>query len=244
MNWSILPSEIEELADALQSQDETQDTAADLARDQAKYRATWSRSLSVTTRGTPIRIPPPRNQGLHPRLCQVGEAWIDFEFELAARDAALPKVADMQVRVKGLVDIHSGPVEVEDHWRVDTDRYVQSAPREPHPSFHFQRGGHAQDAFAAHPLFVPGDQLPAPVGGFWRGLMQSPSPRLPIPPMCPVLMIDFALSQHDGNIWQRLRARADYARVIARAQTRLWNPFFDSLAHGAARRKWFGSIVG
>lgn len=244
MSWFDFPNDLAEFSDSLRSQEETQDVADDLARDMGKFNATWRSGRRMSTGSSPIRIPPPRAKALHPRLCSADGAWMTFVFVGPQEDEGMPEIADMQVRVSGLLDVPSGPVEVEDHWRVDTDRYTTSAPREPHPSFHFQRGGHAQDSFAAHPLFVPGMELPAPPSEYWRGLMQSPAPRLPVPPMCPVLMLDFAISQHDGTIWQRLRSRADYSRIIASAQTRLWSPFFESLAEFSARRKWFGAIVG
>lgn len=243
MPWSDFPHELSRFSDALSSQEETETTANDLRRDQGKFQASWARQMRVATGDLPIRIPPPRDQALHPRLCQAGEAWVKFEFDLHPLVSGCPSIADMQVRVTGFLDIPNGLVEVEDHWRVDTDRYAESAPREPHPLFHFQRGGHAQDHFSADPLFVPGQALPISSGGLWRGLMQSPSPRLAIPPMCPILMIDFAIAQHNGLIWQRLRSQSEYARVVAFAQERLWVPFFDSLSRREMRRKWFGSLV-
>jgi hypothetical protein len=243
MTWAHFLADLQEFAESLSGSEECVGTAEDLARDHAKFRSSWSSTRSMRTGNSGLRIPTPREQGLHPRLCTVGEAWINFEFELGDADC-VPRVADLQVRVSGLLELEQGWAEVEDHWRVDTDRYTQTAPREPHPAFHFQRGGHAQDRFASHNTFVPGRSLPPAPQEDWRGLMQSPAPRIPIPPMCPILMLDFVIAQHNGPVWQRLRERSSYFRVVARAQQRLWTPFFDSLAVHTFRRRWFGFIAG
>jgi hypothetical protein len=243
MTWDDFPHQLSRFADSLSAQPDMEATRDDLRRDQGRFVASWNANRSLRTGDVPIRIPRPRNQGLHPRFVEPTEAWLSFEFVLEPVADGCPSIADMQVRIEGLLEVDSGLVELEDHWRIDTDRYSATAPREPHPSFHFQRGGHAQDRFSSVPQFVPGNLLGASPEGEWRGLMQGPSPRLAVPPMCPVLMIDFAVSQHDGPLWQRLRGNAEYSRAVAAAQVRLWSPFFDSLAKAPVRRKWFGALL-
>lgn len=70
--------------------------------------------------------------------------------------------------------------------------------------------------------------------------MQSPSPRIPMLPLDPVLAIDFCLSQNDGLIWRRLRNLPEYLIVIQDAQTHMWVPFFASLQDSSFRRSWLG----
>jgi hypothetical protein len=114
--------------------------------------------------------------------------------------------------VEGYLDAGGALFDLQDHWRLDTDMYAPcrrvvadgngNPSKEPHPLFHFQRGGHAQDAFAAAD-FLPAN--PCSILGVWKGLMQSPGPRIPIVPLDPILAIDFCLSQNDGLVWRRLR---------------------------------------
>jgi hypothetical protein len=156
----------------------------------------------------------------------------------------MPARAEFQVRVTGAASFRHCIVELEDHWRVDTHAFPEEPPpREPHPFIHFQRGGHAQDAFSGKPNFVPGHDLPAKQDDLWRSLLQSPSPRIPFPPLCPLLAIDFAIGQHDGTVWQQLRARPEYLTVIQSAQARLWDPFFSALAEPTVRRRWIGPLL-
>ncbi|MDB4930342.1 MAG: hypothetical protein JWM10_2826 [Myxococcaceae bacterium] len=226
---------------------ETRATGEALGVMENKFQAEWSagNNLSVALPGLPM--PPPRNQGLHPNGSVAFGAHICFEFSLGEnieRDI-LPARADFQVCVKGGLDLPERLIELEDHWRVDTDiKTVAAHPsREPHPHIHFQRGGHAQDAFARSGGFVPGDSLPTGAPDIWRGLFQSPGPRLPLFPMCPVLAIDFTIGQHDGIAWRRLRGNPKYLAIVERAQERLWRPVFDGLNDMTFRRRWFGPVL-
>jgi hypothetical protein len=247
MVWDRLPAELAELADQLRNEPSTEQTADFIYTYRGKFESDWraGRSLRTEVEGAPI--PPPRNQGLHPNRCSVSEAYIQFEFHLGsiAEDADnFPQRADFQIRVVGTLDLPDSLVELEDHWRVDTHLYAGAGePKEPHPHFHFQRGGHAQDGFAARGGFVPGEALPPRGGESWRGLLQSPGPRIPLPPMCPILAIDFAIAQHDGLIWRRLRELPEYLGIVQKAQQRLWTPFFDALASFKTRKRWIGPLL-
>lgn len=242
MSWEEIPKELDDFATALEADESTERTAEDLRRMSGRFYASWRANRSISSEAS-VRLPIPRAHGLHPRKCRPESAHITFDFKLGELRDGFPQKADFQVVVSGALELAHGPMEVEDHWRVDTDPFAdEGRHREPHPLFHFQRGGHAQDHFANNPWFVPGDSLPDS-GEIWRGLMQSPSPRLPMLPMCPLLMIDFAISQHDGTIWRSLRGRGDYVRLVFDAQRRLWSPILSSLSSEAVCRRWLGPIV-
>jgi hypothetical protein len=203
----------------------------------------WRTSRKIACEDIGIPLPPPRAKGMHPVACEVVEAELRFAFSLGEEieSSKVPARADFQVRVTGVADYRHCVVELEDHWRVDTHDFV-GEPHEPHPRFHFQRGGHSQDYFAGSLNFVPGPALPERLDDYWRSLLQSPGPRIPFPPLCPILAIDFVISQHDGNVWRRLRNVPEYLEIIARAQERLWTPFFESLAEATFRRRWLGPV--
>lgn len=243
MSWDTILSDIGTLAEQF-SKEETTERASDFLRTHAgKFANDWHERRQIVAPAGGVPIPPPRDSGLHPKGCEVSEAFILFNFELGQDPQASgsPARADFQVRVVGCLLVSNDVVDLEDHWRVDTHVYSGCPSTEPHPLFHFQRGGHAQDNFATHLGFVPGDGLPKANGSGWRGLLQSPGPRIPMLPMCPVLAIDFAISQHNGTIWQRLRSIPEYSALIRVAQDRIWTPLFDSLAVRAGRRRWMGS---
>jgi hypothetical protein len=113
--------------------------------------------------------------------------------------------------------------------------------KEPHRLFHFQRGGHAQSAFAASG-FLPGS--PCTIQGDWKGLLQTPGPRVPVLQLDPILAIDFCLGQNDGVTWRRLQKVPEYLMIVEGAQKRVWKPslrhfkILRSGAHGLARRFW------
>lgn len=239
-----LPDELERLGAALRQEPETVPTADSIDTNLGRFRNQWTTNLQA--RGDALPLPVPRNQGLHPTGCELQAAYLDFQFEWK-EDSVLPWRAEYQVRVEGLLDAGDALFELQDHWRLDTDMYAPSRrqaaesasnpSKEPHPLFHFQRGGHAQHAFAAAG-FLPG--TPCTIAGEWKGLMQSPGPRVPMLPLDPILAIDFCLSQNDGLIWRRLRNLPEYFSVIEDAQVRLWHPFFEKLQDPTFRRSWIG----
>lgn len=239
-----LPDELEHLGAALRPEPATRETADYIAANLGRFRNQWKKNLKV--RGEAIPMPVPRNQGLHPTGCELQAAYLDFQVEWK-EDDTLPWRAEYQVRVEGLLDAGDTLFELQDHWRLDTDMYApcrneagesaSNPSKEPHPLFHFQRGGHAQDAFT-EAGFLPGTACT--IGGQWKSLMQSPGPRIPMLPLDPVLAIDFCLSQNDGLLWRRLRNLPEYLSVVEQAQTRLWEPFFAKLQDAAFRRSWLG----
>lgn len=239
-----LPGALEQLAEALRREPATEKTSDSIFANLGRFKSDWARGLKL--RGDGIVLPVPRNQGLHPVGCELHSAWLDFQFEW--RDGEiLPWRAEYQVRVAGLLAADEALFELEDHWRLDTDMYApsrraaehaaQNPSKEPHPLFHFQRGGHAQDVFASTD-FLPG--TPCTIQGSWRGLLQSPGPRVPVLPLDPILAIDFCLSQNDGKVWRRLQNVPEYLTIIEEAQGRLWKPFFEALKDPVFRRTWFG----
>jgi hypothetical protein len=149
--------------------------------------------------------------------------------------------------VEGIVQFGGLLVELQDHWRVDTHYFDGGEPNEPHPLFHFQRGGHALDEFATLPGFLPGACLAG--AGFSPelqicSLMQTQTPRLALPPMDPICVIDFVIGQHSGAVRSALWAVPEYAALVEKAQDRLWKPYFELLSKRRHLRKlmpFFGS---
>lgn len=239
-----LPDELERLAEVLQREPFTKVTSNSIYTNLGRFRSDWAASLRLHCNG--LGLPTPRNQGLHPVGCAVHSASLDFQYEWRGGEV-MPWRAEYQVRVEGLLDAGDALFELQDHWRLDTDMYApsrreaydaeQNSPKEPHPLFHFQRGGNAQDTFASND-FLPG--TPCKIRGQWKGLLQSPGPRVPVLPLDPILAIDFCLSQNDGTVWRRLRNVPEYLTIIEEAQQRLWEPFFAKLQDPAFRRTWFG----
>lgn len=249
MTWN-LPQEMTLFVRALKEVAETQPTARILGQSLRKFEKDWEESKSVKSEGEGVPLPAPRDQGLHPRNCSIDNAILTFDFELGspAKDQAwhCPKKSAFEVCIRGALETDNCQIALEDHWRVDTDKYADEPKggREPHPLIHFQRGGDALYDFSQHPGFVPGPALPVPVNDqLWHGTMQIPGPRIALPPMCPVLAIDFAISQLNGVIWKKLRGRRNYQTLIADAQKRLWIPYFLSLNDVASRRKYLGRIM-
>ena len=116
--------------------------------------------------------------------------------------------AEFQVAIEGTVQFGDFRLDLQDHWRMDTHGFAQGDANEPHPLFHFQRGGHAQDHFATLPGFLPGACL---AGATFApnlqlcSLMQTQTPRLAMPPMDPICVIDFVIGQHNGAVRSPLR---------------------------------------
>lgn len=251
MTWDSLLTELDRLAQSLQRKPATEKTAEHIWMHKGKFAYEWQKSRIISV-NTGVPLPPPRKQALHPRNCSVGETSLKFVFEPPdCETAPFPKRADFQVRVTGTLELASaGLIELEDHWRVDTHLFAlpellgeSEPPKEPHPLFHFQRGGHAQDRFADHPGFVPGPLLDENISDSWRGLMQTPGPRIPVLPMCPILAIDFAIAHCDGVAWRSLRTESECLVLIKNAQERLWTPIFDAFSDREVRKKWMGKIL-
>lgn len=259
-SWNQLPTELSIFADQLGKRRETERTAEALYALHEQFKRDWKTHRQLKTPRAGVPVPPPRNQGLHPAGCELSEAFVSFHFHIANDGLLFPDRADFQVRVLGHLDLSGCLVELEDHWRIDTDIFAKpkeaqkrskdiddsgaaKPPKEPHPLFHFQRGGHAQDEFVQKAGFVPGRDLPARSADLWRGLLQSPGPRIPFPPMCPILAIDFAIGQHDGQVLRRLRDTPEYLGIVKKAQERLWEPFFQALAQPKSRREWMGALL-
>lgn len=245
MPWAQLSHDLREFAEQLYKEENTQQTANGLFAVFGHLDQMWrSRREMSVTQGIPL--PCPRKKGLHPQNSDVVDAEIRFAFELGDEWEVehLPKRADFQVKVLGKLALNNCVVELEDHWRVDSHIFPPDPPpHEPHPYFHFQRGGHAQDQFTAGGRFVPGRDLDNAGPGDWKGLLQTPGPRVPFAPHCPILAIDFSIGQHDGYVWRRLRGIPQYRDIIGRAQERLWTPFFTGLADLGLRARWMGPVL-
>lgn len=245
MAWDDFSDDLFVFAEQLGLEEATERTGNGLLTIHPYLERSWRtrRAMSVV-RGVPL--PCPRKKGLHPRNADVADAEISFAFELGDEwdTIKIPYRADFQVRVCGYLELENCIVDLEDHWRVDSHAFpTNPPPREPHPYIHFQRGGHAQDSFASAVSFVPGDGLDNKGVVEWRGLLQSPGPRIPFAPHCPILAIDFSIGQHDGDVWKALREKPEYRDIIARAQQRLWTPFFDGLASQDVRARWMGPVL-
>jgi hypothetical protein len=246
VDWVNFHSEMAALAEQLMKENATERTAEYLQTYAGKFEYDWRTYKKIESQDEGAPIPTPRHKGLHPLGCKVSEAFVRFEFHWDEAEGELPPPtkAEYQVRVVGNLVLDHSIVELEDHWRFDTHAYLHGSPsHEPHPRYHFQRGGHAQDVFAGLDGFIPSQALAAQGSSPWRALLQSPGPRIPVLPMCPILALDFTIGQHDGIVWQRLRGNPEYLNLVRRAQERLWIPFFDSLSTYDGRRLWIGSVL-
>lgn len=270
MSWDELPGQLNNLARVFQSEAATARTAEHLRTESRKYQQSWKEKSEVRTEGLPL--PVPRNQGLHPVGCDPVEAALDFQFG-PVNDEGLPTRAEYQVRVDALLEAGENTMILQDHWRIDTDRYPGGAsrtpaneegrgsdeqpieqaqgpkagsqgktPKEPHPFYHFQRGGYGLDEFARLDGFIPSASTPL-AQGTYRALMLYPGPRIACLPMDPVLAIDFCIGQNDGLVWHRLRNKPEYSEIIAAAQKRLWNRFFEMIQTTGFRKKWLGPLL-
>lgn len=186
-------------------------------------------------------VPPVANQ-LHPTGARITRATIrlvydcyeqiDKKLKSGNDDLDRLRRADFQVCVCGELRFGSRLVELQDHWRIDTHIFEAGSPTEPHPRFHYQRGGHAQDEFSGGEGFVPGACLSEFDSSTvsLRGLMQTPAPRIAAPPMDPITAIDFVIAQHDGAIWRALRNMPEYDALVRKSQAKLWKPYFELVA--------------
>lgn len=243
--WDAFPKELCNLARVLLRHAETERTGIALLGMEQAFSFDW-KNRRLLTSNISFPIPPPRNKALHPHGCTVTDAELKFIFVLGnnIESVLIPEQSDFQVKVIGHAEYDVALVELEDHWRVDTHIHTDGPPpNEPHALVHFQRGGHAQDSFASGPNFLPGMNLPALKDGIWASLFQSPGPRVPFPPFCPILALDFTIGQHDGLLLNKLRSEPEYQEIIHRAQTRLWLPFFNGLAQQANRKRWLGEML-
>jgi len=226
MMWGELPGQLARFATMLRREADTRRTAEFIETASGRFQADWWATRSVSAQRMPL--PLPRDQGLHPVGCEIQGCYLSFRFEQS--DDGVLRRAEFQVQVEGLLIAGDTLIELQDHWRIDsevlapprhpTEQENITEGREPHPSFHFQRGAHAQDAFAAMEGFVPARHVDLGEGS-WRGLMQYPAPRIASLPFDPVLAIDFCIAQNDGPLWKRLRNVPEYFAVIEEAQSRL-----------------------
>ncbi|HMG48842.1 MAG TPA: hypothetical protein VK614_15450 [Allosphingosinicella sp.] len=250
MSWAELPGELHRFADVVRREPATAATAEFLFGQSARFHQEWQGHKAITA--TRMPLPRPRDQGLHPVGCQIEASYLSFEY-VAGEQGKPPKAADFQVRIDALLVAGDALIELQDHWRIDTEPARDQAAggaagqltfegREPHPFFHFQRGGRAQDSFARESGFFPSANTEIREGE-WKALMQYPGPRIPSLPFDPLLAIDFCIAQNDGLVWRRLRSIPEYFSIVEDAQARLWTPFFNALAERTFRRKWLGPIL-
>ena len=254
--WSGAFAELERLAIRLEARSEMVPTGAGLRSETSGAKAASTQILTDPDSNRRYRrmrlrnipMPCPSDQGLHPTGAQLTAAALSIVYELweetngfmRFNNDALDRIrrADIQVWVSGIVTYGARTVSVEDHWRVDTHHFPQPST-DPHPWIHYQRGGNAQDEFAAIAGFLPGvcltDSLFDPDVAL-TGLMQSPGPRIATPPLDPICAIDFVLAQHRGSLWASLWSDVDYAGLITTAQSRLWEPWFAALNDRQHRR--------
>ncbi|MDF2384868.1 hypothetical protein JMG10_25575 [Nostoc ellipsosporum NOK] len=247
MSYGSLPGKLEQLSKVFDRVTATRPTGQFLSTNAGRLRKQWQDKRSITLQNIPM--PQPRDQARFPVGCEVERCVMSVEYAQDDQEKCLN--AAFQVELKGALQGVDAIIELQDHWRIDTDVAVIEARRnneavkegrEPHPVYHFQRGGHAQDRFALSDDFVPrketsmGDRP-------WKALMQYPGPRIPSLPFDPVLAIDFCIGQNDGPLWRALHRFPEYRQVIRGAQEFLWAPFFDALQQKSYRREWLGPMM-
>lgn len=246
--WSALFIDLRVLSNALRRVDATDALSTHLeeivprayarAEMVRKDLGSGRRYREIALPDLPIVVPVARQ--LHPCRADVADAKLTIVYScydkieqkqsFGSADLDRIRRADVQVKISGLAQFGDILVELEDHWRVDTHFFI-GEPNEPHPLFHFQRGGHAQDAFAGIHGFLPGDCLDGSVFASevqLCALMQTAAPRIALPPMDPICAIDFVMGQHNGSIRSALWAVPEYAAIVRRAQERLWKPYLSS----------------
>jgi hypothetical protein len=250
MSWDSLPSHLRRMGQLLQGFDSTKRTSEHLMELYGRFQETWSKTGRIEAKD--VALPPPRDKKLQPRNCEIQNAYLSFTFE-SRENELFPRLADYQVRIEGMLVTGDALIELQDHWRVDTDRFAREPAegsgnrlpgdaKEAHPFYHFQRGGHDLDEFAGLPNFYPGP-IPDLDSRDWRGLLQYPGPRIPSLPMDPILAVDFCIAQHDGTVWWQLRDTPEYLQLVREAQERLWCPFIEAMADRTHRRKWLGPMA-
>jgi hypothetical protein len=259
--WSKTISELERFARVLNSIEATERLSLDLLASIGAVRAS-AYIVQVDDCGQryrgirfpPLSIIPPISNQLLPIGARLRSATVEITYECYEKGAGrfgnedLDRIrrADFQVCVRGIVAFGNVTIDLEDHWRVDTHHFSGTST-EPHPWIHYQRGGHAQEAFVSVRGFVPGvcldDAIFNPVTSL-RGLMQTPAPRVAAPPMDPICAIDFVIAQHNGSVWSSLWSFPEYDALVRRAQDRLWQPYFSLVLdrqHRGALMPFFGA---
>ena len=217
MSWAALPGQLWRFADILKREMETKPTADYIFAGRGRFLWEWNEHFRLSAQRLPI--PHPRNQGLHPVGCEIQDCFLSFRFE-AGRDNGQPQLSDFQVQVVGALIGDNCLLELEDHWRIDSEGTVQGSNvdqsdgarggRESHPAFHFQRGGHAQDKFASIDGFIPSARASVD-GTDWKALMQYPGPRIAALPLDPILAVDFL---YCAAQWSAVEAPAQCAGIF------------------------------
>lgn len=159
-----------------------------------------------------LRVNTPQN--VFPQGC--GGEWLNIYMNLNLRGQCNDELDD------GLTDlVLEIRIETESKQNICSwhfDRHIVDAksmpPKEAHPLYHFQHGGHAMNDLAE---------------SLGKTLL-LPAPRLAFPPMDAVLAIDFILSNFAGNCWQKLRDETMYSKLLKEAQYKHWRPYIKRLA--------------
>lgn len=113
-------------------------------------------------------------------------------------------------------------------WHIDREGrevrpWKSGAPKALHPCYHVQAGGNRLME-TLDPLDVS-EPSHRPYG---RVLLID-APRIAVPPMDPVLAIDFAFSHFDGDSWRKLRGMPEYRDIVRMSQMRYWRRYYLSL---------------
>lgn len=239
MTWSELPGQIDRFARVLQRDAATRRSADHLLSQMSRFVDSWK--VNRTLRADLVPLPLPRDQGLHPVGTTLRDCYLSFRFD--GRNGPGTEVGEFQVLVEGELAIGNAIIELEDHWRIDSETPEGVANgRESHPRFHFQRGGHAQDRFAKAEGFVPGPHTPLE-DGLWKAVMQYSGPRVASLPFDPILAFDYCVAQNNGVVWRRLRNTPEYTNAVKASQKLHWLPLLESLAQREGRADWLGQLV-
>jgi hypothetical protein len=103
-------------------------------------------------------------------------------------------------------------------WHLDRHAYDPADASSAHPIYHLQYGGRRIRQILIEQEVVH-DGISVIVD----------APRIPHPPLDGVLAIDFITSNFCGSAWKKLREDVAYCDLVARAQRRLWKPYFLTL---------------
>lgn len=161
---------------------------------------------------------------VRPSDAEVLEITLKFDATFAATAVDFAAECDPfeTLQVDILMRCLGGDAEYRFAWHIDRHGLPNQpgevgAPAALHPCYHVQAGGK-----------VLREQLDSGSGRYGHILLVE-APRIPLPPMDPVLAVDFAFSQFDGASWTELRKKEPYKDTVRQSQQRYWRRYYAAL---------------
>jgi hypothetical protein len=104
-------------------------------------------------------------------------------------------------------------------WHIDNHPKCETPPQEAHPLFHVHFGGARLE-----------NCRKASNNTLFRRLAELHAPRIQLPPMDIILLIDFIISNFDGEKWNSLRGNPGYMSLIWSSQKRMWHHYIRTIS--------------